>query len=99
MSETSNGSPQPVRGPLSETDLQWLSRCMAVAGSGSYALRGTQEQQVIVFRQILIAAKARGADWPRICLAVYEVSRHMMGHFPSLQEMISQVWNVADAER
>ena len=72
---------------------------MAVVGSGSYALRGTQEQQVIVFRQILIAAKAEGADWQRICLAVYEVSGLMMGHFPSLQEMIDQVWSVPDAER
>jgi hypothetical protein len=57
VSETSADAPQPVRGPLSETDLQWLSRCMAVVGSGSYALRGTQEQQVTVFRQVLIAAK------------------------------------------
>lgn len=99
MSEPSDGARHPVRGPLSETDLQWLSRCMAVVGSGSYALRGTQEQQVIVFRQILIAAKEKGADWPRICLAVYEVCGHMMGHFPSLEEMISQVRSVVDGER
>jgi hypothetical protein len=32
-------------------------------------------------------------------MAVYEVSGHIMGHFPSLEEMISQVWSVADVER
>jgi hypothetical protein len=71
---------------------------MAIVGSGSYALRGTQEQQVAAFRQVLIAGGDDVADWRRICLAVYEVCGYMMAHFPSLEEMIRQVGVVVDEE-
>ena len=81
----------PSPGPLSEADLPHLARCMAVASIETYALRGTQHQQVVRIRTVLMMAKESGADWVKIYSAVYAVLGETNPHFPTEQEMRQQV--------
>ncbi|MDQ2854980.1 MAG: hypothetical protein M3R68_01530, partial [Acidobacteriota bacterium] len=82
---------RPNRDPLSGAELQHLARCMAVAGSGTYALRGTRDQQLTRIRTVLLMAKEDGADWVKIYSAIYAILGKANPHFPTEQEMRRQV--------
>jgi hypothetical protein len=66
----SENSQLSTNDPLSEQDQMYLFRCLAIVGSGSYALRGTDQEQITVLSSTLRQAKENGADWKRIYLAV-----------------------------
>src|SRR5436190_22240549 len=79
---------------LNELDLMYLSRCMAVMGSGTYQLRGTPDQQILVLRSVLLDAKEKGADWQLIYSAIYDVWASQRPLLPLPEEMSVQISSI-----
>jgi hypothetical protein len=69
----SESSQESTKDPLSEQEEMYLFQCLAIVGSGSYALRGSEQQQVTILHSTLSRAKESGADWKRIYSAVYNL--------------------------
>jgi hypothetical protein len=87
----SEPSQEPPKDPLSEQEQMYLFKCLAIAGSGSYALRGTEQQQVTVLRSTLHHAKESGADWKRIYSAVYKLWATKRPLLPTIEDMEDQL--------
>jgi hypothetical protein len=78
-------------GYLTELDLTYLARCMAVIGSGTYELNKVPQEQIVVLLSVLRDAKEKGADWARIYSAIYHLWAARRPLLPSPEDMTRQL--------
>ena len=62
-----------------------------IMGSGTYALRGREQDQIAMLLSALRHAKENGMDWKRIYSAVYSVFASSRPLLPSVDEMELQL--------
>lgn len=67
--------------------LKWLSRCHAVAGSGSYIINGYPEVQVHMLMSQLKGAAGEGVDWRKIYATLYDNWHTQRPLFPDPETM------------
>jgi hypothetical protein len=78
-------------GALFELEQTHLFKCLAVIGSGTYALRGHEEQQIAVLRSFLKHARQEGANWQRLYSVIYEMWSAKRPLLPTVEEMTKQM--------
>lgn len=76
---------------LTKLGQTYLSRCMAMIGSGTYELKKMPEQQISVLRSMFLDAKDKGADWELIYSAIYELWSPQRPLLPSPEEMAIEI--------
>ena len=59
-----------------------MSRCEAIAGSGTYLLNGHTEAQVASLRRTLKQAAVEGIEWRKIYEFIYKTWYPHRPHFP-----------------
>ena len=81
-----------MAGPNASTEeAMWAGMASAIAGSGSYALDGTDRKQVENLVTWLRQGRDKGYNWQRTYAGIYAYWGRMRPLFPTPDEMASLV--------